>query len=279
MPRTRGGWASVALVAAAMAAAADTPVKVTDLLQALGATGIEVLYSSDLVPPGLESSAPLQGSDALSRAINALAEHHLILRRVEPRRYIVTREPHLPTSVTAKAAPSKEAPSSKQAPLDELTVFSSRYAFESVLTGEPIALTQSDMQRVPGSQEDALRAIRASPGLATNLSSRPYIRGAFLDDVLVQYDGIPLVDPFHFKNFQSLISVFDPAAVGRVDVYTGGFPVKYGTRSAGVLDLTPRSLDSGYEYRVGASLLSYDLSTMGRAERWPIEWLATFRHS
>jgi hypothetical protein len=278
MSRARGGWASIVLIAAAAgAAAADSPVNVTDLLQALGATGIEVLYSSDLVPPGLESSAA-QGSDALTRAINALAEHHLILRRVEPRRYIVSREPRAPISLTANVVPSKEAASSKQAPLEELTVFSSRYTFESVLAGEPFAFAQSDMQRVPGSQEDALRAIRASPGLATNLSSRPYIRGAFLDDVLVQYDGIPLVDPFHFKNFQSLISVFDPAAVGRVDVYTGGFPVAYGTRSAGVLDLTPRSVDSGYEYRVGANLLSYDFSTIGRSERWPIEWLATVRH-
>jgi hypothetical protein len=279
MPRTRGCWASVALVAAATgAAAAESPVKVTDLLQALQATGVEVLYSSDLVPQGLESSA-LQGSDALSRAINALAEHHLILRRVEPRRYIVTREPRAPLSVTAKAVPSKQAASSNQAPFEELTVFSSRYAFESVLTGEPIAYAQSDLQRVPGSQEDALRAIHASAGLATNLSSRPYIRGAFLNEVLVLYDGIPLVDPFHFKNFQTPMSAFDPAAVGRVDVYTGGFPVKYGTRSAGVLDLTPRAVDSGYEYRVGASLLSYNFSTIGRAERWPIEWLATVRHS
>ena len=158
-------------------------------------------------------------------------------------------------------------------------MFASRYAFEATAVGEPTSFKAGELQQMPGSHEDALRAIRASPGLATNLSSRPYIRGAFLDDVLVQYDGIPLVDPFHFKSFQSLISAFDPAAVGRIDVYTGGFPAKYGTRSAGVFDLAPRSVESGSEQRVGASLLSYDLSSVGRAERWPIEWLATLRHS
>jgi hypothetical protein len=31
-----------------------------------------------------------------------------------------------------------------------------------------------------------MRAIRAVPGLATNLSARPYIRGALLSDVLVR---------------------------------------------------------------------------------------------
>jgi hypothetical protein len=248
-----------------------------DLLRALGATGVDVLYSSDLVPPDLDVPALSQGSDPLSRVMEALGAHHLMLRSVGPRRYIVTREPSPRAASPAASSPRQ---SSSQGPaLDEVSVFASRFAFEGIAVGEPASFTEDDLQQTPGSEGDALRAIRASPGLATNLSSRPYIRGAFLDDVLVQFDGIPLVDPFHFKSFQSLISAFDPAAVGRIDVYTGGFPVKYGTRSAGVFDLAPRSVESGYEQRAGASLLSYDFSSVGRAEHWPIEWLATLRHS
>jgi hypothetical protein len=248
-----------------------------DLLRALGATGVDVLYSSDLVPPDLGVPADLQGSDPLSRVMEALAAHHLMLRDVGPRRYLVTREPP-PRAALPTASVSRQ--SSPQEPvLDEVSVFASRYAFKGIAVGEPKSFTESDLRQTPGSEEDALRAIRAAPGLATNLSSRPYIRGAFLDDVLVQFDGIPLLDPFHFKNFQSLISAFDPAAVGRIDVYTGGFPAMYGTRSAGVFDLAPRSVESGNEQRVGASLLSYDFSSIGRAAHLPIEWLATVRHS
>jgi outer membrane receptor protein involved in Fe transport len=272
----RARWSSaILLVAWGAAVAARSQATVIDLLRALGATGVDVLYSSDLVPPDLDVPAVLHGSGPLSQVIEALAAHHLLLRNVGPRRYIVTREPApraAPASVPRQSSPQEAA-------LDEVSVFASRYAFEGTAVGEPASFTESDLRRMPGSEEDALRAIRASPGLATNLSSRPYIRGAFLDDVLVQFDGIPVVDPFHFKSFQSLISAFDPAAVGRIDVYTGGFPAKYGTRSAGVFDLAPRSVESGYEQRVGASLLSYDFSSVGRAERWPIEWLATFRHS
>jgi TonB dependent receptor/TonB-dependent Receptor Plug Domain len=248
-----------------------------DLLRVLGATGVDVLYSSDLVPPDLGVPAVLQGSDPLSRVTEALAAHHLMLRNVGPRRYIVTREPR---SRSAPATSFNRRQSSPQEPdLDEVSVFASRYALDGIAVGEPASFTERDVQQTPGSENDALRAIRASPGLATNLSSRPYVRGAFPDDVLVQFDGIPLVDPFHFKSFQSLISALDPAAVGRIDVYTGGFPVKYGTRSAGVFDLAPRTVQSGYEQRVRASLLSYDFSSVGRAEHWPIEWLATVRHS
>ena len=53
------------------------------------------------------------------------------------------------------------------------------------------------------------------------------------DDVLVRYDGITLLDPFHLKNYQSLISAIDPAGVERIEVFSGGFPVRYGTRSGG----------------------------------------------
>jgi hypothetical protein len=138
---------------------------------------------------------------------------------------------------------------------------------------------RDEVQSTPGSEEDSLRAIRTVPGLANSLSSRPFVRGAFLEDVLVRFDGIALEDPFHFKNFQGLISAFDPAAVDRIDVFTGGFPVKYGTRSAGVLDIAPRTETQGYQNRVGASLFSYDASTVGRAEQWPVDWLASIRHS
>jgi hypothetical protein len=46
-----------------------------------------------------------------------------------------------------------------------------------------------------------------------------------------------------------------------------------------VLDLSARSIDAGQEYLLGASRLSNDVATVGRAHRWPIEWLATLRVS
>jgi hypothetical protein len=196
----------------------------------------------------------------------------LELRSDGPNRYIVTRS-------TAPRPAKTTAASHDDGSLSEVSVFASRYVLEDAPDTGQVHLGREDLERVPGAQSDALRAIRIVPGLANNLSSRPYVRGAFLDDVLVRFDGIAMVDPFHFKSFQNLISAFDPATVQRIDVYTGGFPVRYGTRSAAVFDITPRTVDSGYEHRVGANLFSYDLSTVGRFDNWPIEWLATARHS
>ncbi|MDB6088012.1 MAG: hypothetical protein JWN85_796 [Gammaproteobacteria bacterium] len=279
--RRRTRWIRAGLLAiCASKTAVAAPTSVTDLLRSLSATGIEVLYSSDLVPPDLEAPAAPRESDLMSRAVAALAAHHLLLRSEGQRRYIVTRAPPSHTEPPRRLPPLQGTALAPNAPrLDEVSVFASRYAFVDSTIGESTSFARRGLEQAPGAQEDALRAMRSAPGVTTNLSSRPYVRGALLDDVLVRFDGIPLTDPFHFKNFQNLISAFDPAAVERIDVYTGGFPVRYGTRSAGVIDVAPRSVESGYEHRVGASLLSYDLSTVGRGEDWPVEWLATARHS
>ena len=92
--------------------------------------------------------------------------------------------------------------------------------------------------------------------------------------MLVRYDGITLVDPFHLKNYQSLISAIDPAGIERIEVFSGGFPVRYGTRSGGVIDITPPERGAGYENRAALSLISAGVSSApaaanaGRSNGW-----------
>ena len=248
------------------------------LLEALRAEGINVIYSSNLVSADMQSPPLPEGLTPLTRAERALAAHRLILREIGPSRYAVVQAPAaapLQPPGAVASAPTAAAPIGPS----EVSVYASRYDLRADDIAEPRLLTQTQIEEVPGSQDDALRAVRIIPGVVSNLSTRPYIRGSFVDDVLVQFDGVPLADPFHLKNFQSLVSAFDPAAVKRIEVYSGGFPVSYGTRSGGVIDVEPRSLSSGYEHSFGASLLAYDAATTGRSESLPIDWLATVRHS
>ena len=249
---------------------------VVSLLEAMRAGGVNVIYSSDLVPPDLPAPTASPGVEPVVHLREVLASHGLMLREIGPSRYIVTRAPAGSPSTAAPAAPA--APVALPEP-QEVSVYASRYDLGSDALGEPRMLSQTQIEQTPGSQEDALRATRVIPGVVSNLSTRPYIRGSFVDDVLVRFDGVPLADPFHLKNFQSMVSAFDPAAVQRIEVYSGGYPVSYGTRSGGVINIEPRSLRSGHENAVGASLLTYDASTVGRSDSWPVEWLATLRHS
>ncbi len=281
MPRWRIAVHSAALLAACAASiAAPLPPRdsIVDLLRALIATGIDVLYSSDLVPADLAAPDPPIGADAIGKATAALEAQGLQLRRIGDRRYVVTRAATGRHSAASPPLPTVRASAGTE-PLEEVSVFASRYIFDSDKSREAMDFDERVLRNVPGAQGDTVRALRLAPGLAANLSARPFIRGALLGDVMVRYDGIPMVDPFHFKDFQRLLSAFDPFAVGRVDIYTGGFPVNYGSRSGGVLDMAPRSIEAGQETLIGISRLSNDLATVGRANRWPIEWLATLRLS
>lgn len=250
-------------------------VVVVELLRALSATGDNVLYSSELVPASLDAPDSMPHGDPLQRVAAALAANGLTLQRTDATTYVVSRS--AATAPPAAAAVAAPVPHSRST-LDEIPVFASRYEFTTE-SGEPTAFDRREIDEMPGAKTDSVRALRTAPGLATNNSARPYIRGAQLDDVLVMYDGIALADPFHFRDFQSVMSVFNPSTVSRADVYTGGYPVNYGTRSGGVIDLVPATVASGDEYGVGANLLSYELETVGHADGLPVDWLLVARTS
>ncbi len=248
-------------------------VPLADLLEQLRAEHIEVLYSTALVTPQMQAPAHAGGAGLIDQVRDALADHGLELRSIDAGQFIVVK------SDGASSTDVKRTPAVAPTVVQAVSVYASRYATSNASVTPSNLLSTVQIAQVPGTKEDALRAAHAVPGLATNISARPYIRGSFADDILVEFDGVPLDDPFHFKNFQNLISAFDPAAVERIEIYSGGFPVRYGTRSGGVIDVEPRSLASGYEHSVGASLLAYDASTVGHREDPSIDWLATARHS
>ncbi|HET9474205.1 MAG TPA: TonB-dependent receptor [Steroidobacteraceae bacterium] len=237
------------------------------LLQELRRTGIEVIYSSELVAPALLESEPRESLPPLQRAQEALAAHGLELRTIAPGKYVVV----------VRAAPTP-APIPATEPLEEISVYASRYAIESDVA-EPRKLSGNDIEMIPGSHDDALHAVRSLPGMASNASGRPYIRGSLSEDILVRYDGIGLLDPFHLKNFQSLISAIDPAGIESIEVFSGGFPVRYGQRSGGVIDISAPTIDAGHEYRANLSLISGGVSSIGKSEQLPLEWLAAIRRS
>ncbi len=177
--------------------------------------------------------APAARTDAtaLQRVAEALAPNGLALRAIGVGKYVVVKADKPQATSVAPQPPTV---------LDEVTVYASRYSIDARGRLDQKLLTQTDIQSIPGSQDDPMRSLRSLPGFATAASARPYIRGSLADDVLVRYDGVTLFDPFHLKNFQSLYGAIDPLAVGGMEVYSGGYPVRYGTRSGGVIDITPR---------------------------------------
>lgn len=165
-------------------------------------------------------------------------------------------------------------------PLTEVSVLASRYRFDQQSRFAPVEFTREDLSALPGLDEDALRVTRFLPGTATNgLSARAHVRGGRTDELGVYFDGVPLFEPFHFKDFQGLLGILDPATIGKLDFWSGVHPARFGGRLSGVLDITPRTWTGADHHEIGMSLLYAHALSQGRLESHPFEWLVAARKS
>lgn len=112
------------------------------------------------------------------------------------------------------------------------------------------ALTAEELLELPHFGDDAFRAVTVLPGVAANDAAAAFtIRGSLPREVRVELDGLEIFEPYHLKDYQGFFSIIDPDMLSGIDLFTGGFPVQYGDRSAGVLALetfTPRTRSSEF---------------------------------
>ncbi len=100
-------------------------------------------------------------------------------------------------------------------------------------------LSRDEVRQMPHAADDLYRAVKRLPGSAGgDFTAKINVRGGEQDELLVVLDGLELYEPFHLKDFQNVFSIIDSEAVGGVDFLTGGFPVEYGDRMSGVMDIS-----------------------------------------
>lgn len=164
--------------------------------------------------------------------------------------------------------------------LVEVSVLASRYSLDQQSQFAPVEFSREDLAVLPGIEEDVLRVTRYLPGTATNgLSARAHVRGGRADELGVHFDGVQLFEPFHFKDFQGLLGILDPATIGKVDYWSGVHPARFGGRLSGVLDIAPRSYTGDDYHELGLSLLYAHALSQGRLDSRPLEWLVAVRKS
>ena len=122
--------------------------------------------------------------------------------------------------------------------------------------------------------EDAIRALGRLPGIAQGgISAQSSIRGGESGEVLTLVDGFPVRQAFHLSGYHSLFGVLDPGLVDEAEIYTGGFPVRYGNRMGGVFDLT--TIDAAHEPNtaLGISVFNALARRSGRIDDAGVDWL------
>ncbi len=164
-------------------------------------------------------------------------------------------------------------------PLEAIVVNASQWQLFDVAAGiRPVLLGREEMLALPKLGDDVLRTVDALPGTASGgLTARTNIRGGAADEVLLRFDGLRLYDPFHLKDFQGITSLVDGRATSALEVYTGGFPARYGERMSGVVEIRSLEPDRGRHFEVGFSFFNSSLLTSGIAFDGDLDWLVSVR--
>lgn len=104
----------------------------------------------------------------------------------------------------------------------------------------------ADLARIPtpGGSGDLASYLTTLPSVVTtgDTGGQLYVRGGTPSQNLVLVDGAPVFQPFHAVGF---FSAFPEDVVGSVDLYAGGFGVRYNGRVSSVLDVTTRTGNMG----------------------------------
>ncbi len=249
----------IPLAAAAEAAAArGTPLE--DVLESLRAKGVELIYSSDVVKPWMRVEEEPRAVEPRALLAEILAPHGIAVADGPGGALLLVREPPRAPRHATPGTPRTPAP----APIAAVVVSASHYHFGDEAALPATVLTSADLESLPDIGEDPVRAVGRLPGVAgLDFSSRFHLRGGTDEETLVRFDDLRLYNPYHLKDFFGVFSSIDPAIVSDIRVYTGGFPVPFGDRSSGVVDIAPRLAASGIHGEAVASFFSAGASFEG----------------
>ncbi|MDZ7924455.1 MAG: TonB-dependent receptor [Marinagarivorans sp.] len=124
--------------------------------------------------------------------------------------------------------------------IEETLVVASFYRWQKASSASHNNITQDDLAQLPSRGNDPMQMVAALPGMANSgASAKLNVRGGASDELLMLFNGVELIEPFHLKDFQGLLSGINSHNLERLDIYSGGYPAQYGSKMSGVIDITP----------------------------------------
>lgn len=112
-------------------------------------------------------------------------------------------------------------------------------------------------------EKDILKVVKLMPGVSSvsGLSGGISVRGGSSDQNLFLLDNVSV---YSVKHLMGIVSVFNADALENVNVYTGGFPSRYGGRVSSVLDFEMKEGDyNNYKVNGSIGLISSRLTVEG----------------
>jgi len=157
--------------------------------------------------------------------------------------------------------------------IETISVSASRYEILRDLTASRFVLDQRTIQNMPDVGEDPIRVTQRLPGAAASgASAKTHFRGGEESEIGIMLNGHPLFDPFHVRDYQSIFSAIDSRAIEGVEVYTGGFPVRFGDSMSGLILMESLEPLRSTHTEIGVSVFNTSALTAGSSgdRRWLI---------
>ncbi len=189
---------------------------------------------------------------------------------------------YLPERVSANVQPGEVTTVSvalvEAAPrLDEMAVTASRYDLIREIQPSATVFSRDEIEALSEFGDDPLRIAHRLPGIAAGeFSARSHVRGGAANESSVIFEGMRLVEPFHLRDYQSLFSAIDQRVVSGIEIYSGGFPAKYGDSLSGLTVIEQRE-STELHHELGLSLLYTSALTSGTFRNGKGTWLASVR--
>jgi outer membrane receptor protein involved in Fe transport len=220
--------------------------------------GVDIAYSTSLVTDDLHVAFEPEPGTPLEIMRQVLRPHGLTVRD-EQGIYIIVRAAVAPPPASDAVAPPTVTPT-----IDNVVVAASRYEISREMSGSRFVLDRRSIQDTPDIGEDPIRVTQRLPGTAASgASARTHFRGGEEDEIGIMLNGQWLFDPFHVRDYQSVFSTIDARAIEGVEVYTGGFPVRYGDRMSGLVLMDALQPDDSGHHEIGVSVFNTSVLTSG----------------
>jgi outer membrane receptor protein involved in Fe transport len=276
-----------ALVLLALPAFAASPLAsrgqpLVEVIAALEARGLTIIYSSELLDANMTVRDEPHASDPLEILREVLKPWGLAVSPGPHDAWLVVREaPATGAPVASAPAPATSAkPRPEAPPLETIVVSASFYSLGRESAGSTSFLSHAQLESLPTLGEDVVRATHGLPGIASSgVTARMNVRGGEEDETLMRLDGMRMYDPFHFRDFENLFSSIDPGIVEGMEVRTGGYPAAYGDRMSGVVDMRSLEPDDERVNELRVSALNSAFQSSGRFGDGRGEWVASLRRS
>jgi outer membrane receptor protein involved in Fe transport len=252
----------LALVAGAETSASYAGRQIVSVLEEFRDAGLNIAYSTNVVTEDLSVAFEPEPGTPLEIVRQILEPHDLVVRRDAGVLVIVPRGQvrRVDTGSTTNAVPVEEPV------IENVIIAASRYSISRDFAASNFLLDRRTIQSMPDVGEDPIRIAQRLPGAAASgASARAHFRGGEENEVGIMLNGNWLFDPFHVRDFQSVFSAIDARAIEGVEVYTGGFPVRYGDHMSGLVLMDSLEPEKPLHNEIGLSVFNTSVLTAGES--------------